>query len=65
MPRVYHTVVALTERPSGVTGRAWPMAGHDPKARGMVMRLIDQRGCDTVDAGLQFTITTILFTEGL
>ncbi len=65
MPRVYHNGVALTGRPSGTAGRARPVAGHDPAARAVVMRLIDQLGCDPVDAGLQFKITTILSTEGL
>jgi len=65
MPRVYHTVVALAGRPSGPAGRARPVGGPDPAARAVVMRLIDQRGTDPVDAGLHVTITTILFTEGL
>jgi len=65
MPRVYHTVVALAGRPSGAAGRARPVAGHDPAARAVAMRPIDQRGTDPVDAGLRVTITTILCTEGL
>jgi hypothetical protein len=65
MPRVYHNGVALTGRPSGAAGRARPVAGHDPAARAVVMRPIDQRGTDPVDAGLHVTINTILSTEGL
>jgi len=65
MPRVYHNVVALTGEPSGAAGIARPVAGHDPAARAVVMRPIDQRGTDPVDAGLHVKINTILSTEGL
>lgn len=39
-------------RPAGAAGRiALPIAGDDPKAKATVMRLVDEIGFDTVDAG--------------
>lgn len=38
--------------PAGTTGRiAIPVAGDDPKAKGIVVRLVDEIGFDAVDAG--------------
>jgi predicted dinucleotide-binding enzyme len=39
-------------RPKGEAGRvALPVAGDDPKAKGVVLRLLDELGFDGVDAG--------------
>ena len=39
-------------KPAGSPGRvALPVAGDDPKAKTLVMRLIDELGFDPVDAG--------------
>lgn len=39
-------------RPAGVKGRiALPVAGDDSRAKGIVMKLVDQLGFDAVDAG--------------
>src|SRR3954469_21211833 len=39
-------------RPAGTPGRiALPVAGDDPAATAVVLRLIDELGCDGVDAG--------------
>jgi predicted dinucleotide-binding enzyme len=39
-------------KPKGKTGRiALPVAGDDPRAKGVIMRLIDELGFDPIDAG--------------
>lgn len=39
-------------RPAGASGRiALPVAGDDPKAKAVVMRLVEELGFDAVDAG--------------
>jgi len=65
MPGVYHNGVALTGRPSSAAGSAPPAASHDPTARAVGRRPIDQLCFDPVDTGLQCKINTILSTEGL
>ncbi len=49
---IYAAHLITAHRPAGTPGRiALPVAGDDPTAKGVVMRLIDDLGFDPVDAG--------------
>jgi len=49
---IYYQHLLENGKPAGSPGRiALPVAGDDPKAKAVVMRLIDQIGFDPVDAG--------------
>ena len=49
---IYSQHIADKARPAGTPGRiALPVAGDDPEAKAVVMRLLDELGFDSVDAG--------------
>jgi predicted dinucleotide-binding enzyme len=49
---IYASHLLERGKPAGTKGRiALPVAGDDPKAKAVVMRLVDELGFDAVDAG--------------